>query len=219
MTVENTAVSVTYDGDGSGTYYPTTFKFLADAHLVVETSANGGTTWVTKTLGADYSVLGAGAAEPGGAVIMTVAVASGSKLRIKRRTPRTQLNSFRTTGPLPVATIEASFDKLTMIAQEDAAFIAALEAGTTGSTYTATRVTDTFTVLDPLELTFPRTVAAGVAPVTVIIGRIENLDQPGEVLDQPPSLAWSPSGTNFVVHRVNGLTPGDAYRIKYEVRS
>lgn len=219
MPLANTSCRVDYDGNDVATDFATTFAFLEPAHLVVELSEDDGATWVTKTLDDDYDVAGDGDPEPGGTVTMHTAPATGETLRIERRTPITQQSDLQTSGSLPVKTLIAAFDKLTMICQELARDLADALAGVVGSTYAAIRVTDTFTVLNPLESTFPRVVAVGAAPVTAQIGRIQNNTDPTEVLDQPPSLAWSPSGNSISVKRINGLTVGDSYTVTFEVRT
>lgn len=216
MTVENTQSEVSYVTDGVLVAFPTTYKFLNNGDLLVQLSTDGGVTWITQVLGGDYDVAGAGADEPGGTVTFLVAPAAGT-LQIIRNTPITQELALQTSGPLPAKSLTLELDKLTLIAQEARRDIAALQAGSVGSTYTVVRVTDTFTVNDPLESNFPRSVAVGAAPKGAVIGRIENLGTPTEVLDQPPSLQWNASGNNLSVTRIDGLTVGQQYRITYEV--
>lgn len=217
MTVEITTSKVTYDGDDLVVEFPVNFTFLEDDDLTVQlTDADDAiTTWVRDV---DYTLDGAGV-DGGGTLTATVAPATGETLTITRNTDLTQERTFAAQGSFPAASHEAALDKLTLLIQELYRRIVALEAGAVTSTYTAARVTDTFTVAEPAEDTWPRTVAAGAAPATVVIGRIENLTTPAEILDTPPSLQWAPSGTDISVKRIDGLTPGQEYRITFEVRT
>lgn len=219
MSIAVTTSQVSYAGDASTAALPTTFSFEANGHLTVEQSTDSGATWTTKTEGVAYAVTGAGDAEPGGTVTMSSAPAIGTTTRITRNTPITQAINFVTHGPFSPVTHMAAFDHLTRIAQEAARRLSALEAGTVGSTYTAVQVTDTFTVLDPAESTFPRTIAAGIAPKTCVLGRVENLTNQLEVLDGLGNPDWTASANSVVLNYLPGLTVGMQYRIRLEVRS
>lgn len=219
MSIAVTTSQISYAGDGVATALATTFKFIANGHLTVDQSTNAGSTWTTKTEGVSYTVTGADADEPGGTVTMLVAPPISTITRITRNTPITQPIDFLTHGPFSPATHMESFDRLTMIAQEAARRLSALEAGTVGSTYTAVQVTDTFTVLDPPETTYPRTIAAGITPATCVLGRVENLTTPGEELEVLGGIDWTASGTNVSLKGLPGLTVGQQYRIRLEVRS
>ena len=218
MTVENTACSITYDGNDADTDFPTTFRFLAAAHLVVETSDDDGETWTTLTLDDDYEVAGANAAEPGGTVTTADPVATGTKLRITRSTPVTQLNSFQTTGSLPVATIETSFDKLTMIAQEQAAAIAELQGlgdlVDVGELADAIEVGEEINVdADSVDESFPlEIVCAGGQAAKYVVWQVERDGATDVPFAEPPHVQWVAGPTNkLTVQRISGLEPGVTY--------
>lgn len=217
MTVENTACSVSYAGNDVRVDFPTTFRFLEEEHLVVETSDDDGETWTTLVLGDGYEVDGAGDDEPGGTVTTTDPVETGTTLRITRETPRTQLNVFQTTGPLPAATIETSFDKLTMIAQEQDALREAAEAGAVPVDLDPEVVTDTFVAQEPIEDTFPRNVACAGTPAGVVLIDLKNLTTPTEELVTDGLVRGPFVAGQFTVNHLEGLTPGQQYRAKYLV--
>jgi hypothetical protein len=219
-TLENTAVSVSYDANGD-TEFPTTFAFLDEEHLLVETSDDDGDTWTTLVLGTDYEVTGASDPEPGGNVStagLLGAVPNGTTVRITRQTPITQLNSFRTTGALPVTTIQESFVKLTMIAQEERAKSAALEALSGLVTVTdladGARVAETFTTdADDVESTFPFdiTVPGGESATNAIFRVFPNGDD-GHRFDTPPVVQWTPTALNTIsIVAIDGLDPNTEY--------
>jgi hypothetical protein len=218
VSLATTASQVSYVGNGVTRTFQTTFAYLDSSHLLVEVKASGG-VFVAQVEGVDYTVSLDGAPEPGGTVLFTSAPADASTVRITRNTPQTQPVSFVSQGEFLPEVHELAHDNREMQIQELDRRVDALEAGTTTSTYTAARLTKVFTMADPIEDTFPLTVAAGAAIETCVIGRVECLDQPGEVRDEPAALQWHPSGNNVILDRISGLTPGLAYRIKLEVRT
>lgn len=118
MTVSTDVARVDYTGTGAQTVYPTTFRFLDEAHLrvILETVATGAE--VVQVLNTDYTVSGAGDAA-GGDVTMVVAPANETEhLIIKRDVPFTQLVDLLTNGPLPANTLEEIADQLTMAFQQ-----------------------------------------------------------------------------------------------------
>lgn len=230
-TLQNVAITVdvsqvSYIGDGNVLVFSSVFPFLANSDVKVEKKLSGGSSFSTLTEGIDYTLVGAGqfdattGARAAGSVTMEEAPAAGDTLRITRNTPVLQPTHLRSQGQFLPQSHETSFDRATMWGEDLERRLASVEAGTTGSTYTATRITTTFTVQNPYEDTFPIAVDAGVVPATVMIGRIQNLSTPAEVLDQPPSIQWVPGGGNVItIRRIDGLTVGQQYTITLEVRT
>lgn len=114
----------TYTENGVTLAFAAPFRFLAAADLIVERIVNGVVTVLT--LGTNYSVTG-GATDAGGTVTLVTTV-SGAKLRIRRKTPRSQQTDYVTSDTFPAETHELALDRLTMIAQELEADKAALES-------------------------------------------------------------------------------------------
>lgn len=110
-TLTSTNNSITYTGNGSTKTFTVPFKFLASTDLVVTV---GG---ITKALGPDYTVKGAGNAN--GTVTTTTAPTSGTAVVITRSTPLTQTSTVRQALPFPAgAAIDGALDKLTMEHQD-----------------------------------------------------------------------------------------------------
>jgi len=213
VTVETS--QVTYNGNGFDTEFFTLFPFLESDDLTVEQRTGTG-NWSTKTEGVDYAVDGAGEDE-GGIVTFTVAPPNGDSVRITRNTNITQTADFQPQGPFPVARHEDALDKLTLIAQDIERRVDVLEAGAVEVTLAAAQITDTFTAAEPIEDTFPRVVSCTGTPASVILTRIENLSTPGEVLPAEGLLWDTPAAGSFTVQHLEGLTPGQQYRVRYLV--
>lgn len=116
MTVSTTNNRVSYAGNGSTTAFSFPNKFLANGDLVVVLRVNSTGVETTKTITTHYTVTGAGAAN-GGTVTMVTAPASGETLIIYRDPTKTQTTDLVENDGLPAETVEATLDKLTMIAQ------------------------------------------------------------------------------------------------------
>lgn len=216
MTVLLTHSQVTYAGNGATTGFPTTYSFSDEDDLTVEQRTNGG-AWATKTKGVHYNVSGDGLTEPGGQIDMVVAPPATDDIRITRNTPATQPTVFGSFTKFTGRTHELAMDHRTRAIQDALRRIATLEAGGAPVTLTASQVTDTFTPAEPIEDAFPRVVACAGTPAIVMIGRIENLTTPGEVLPAQ-GLHWgTPALNSFTVEHIEGLTPGQQYRVRYLV--
>lgn len=216
VTVLLTHSQVTYAGNGATTGFPTTFSFTEQADLLVEQRTGAG-AWATKVLGVDYNVSGNGLVEPGGQIDMVVAPPNNDSLRITRNTPATQPVEFGTFTRFTGRTHELAMDHRTRAIQDALRRIGVLEAGGTPASLTASQVTDTFNALEPIESTFPRVVACAGTPTVVLLGRIENLTTPAEVLPAE-GLRWgTPALNSFTVEHIEGLNPGQQYRARYVV--
>lgn len=116
MTVSSQTSSVSYLGDGVTTLLPIPYYFLEQTHLRV-TRVNADTSVNILSLGADYSVSGAGN-EAGGAVTMFLPPALGVKTIIDRAVPATQETNYVANDPFPAESHERALDKLTMLVQQ-----------------------------------------------------------------------------------------------------
>ncbi len=222
MTVENQQCFVSYDEDGGEDTFPTTFKFLEAAHLVVKLTI--GDTTSTLTLDVDYTVSGAGAAEPGGEVVLLAPPDHEAfTLTILRQTPVIQPIAFQASGPFVAAVVERQADRLVLIEQENQRRLEVLEAGEVVAPApgggASVIITKTFTTADPVEDTFPLSVAiaSGMVAVSVQSSRTENLDDGAAVFLEPPAVDWAPATDAVSLKHVSGLEPGVSYRNTLEV--
>ena len=117
MTITATSSVISYNGDGTSTAFPFPYEFLDASHLVVNLVdiASGAVT--PQTLGANYTVSGAGNPD-GGAVTMLVAPPSGAQLKIQRIVPLVQLIDLEAGDTFPADTMEGALDYLTMACQQ-----------------------------------------------------------------------------------------------------
>lgn len=120
MAVTTTHATVDYNGNGVTTVFPVTYQFFAADDLrVIETDADGNET--VKTLTIHYTVSGGQPADgtpATGTVTMLAAPASGITLTIRRSTPQTQQTTFANNDAFPAKTVEAAYDRRTLIEQE-----------------------------------------------------------------------------------------------------
>ncbi len=222
MTVENQQCVVSYTvGAGEGEF-PTTFKFLENAHLLVTLIRDDVPT--VYTLDVDYTVSGAGDPEPGGTVYLVSPPDFDFTLTIERQTPVIQPINFITNGQYSPTVVERQADRLIMIEQENRHRLETLEAGEVVTPApgggASVIVTKTFTTdADAVEDTFPLTVALGdgLVPVSVQVSRAENLDDGAAIFNEPPGVDWSPASGSFSVKFLSGLEPDTNYRITFEV--
>jgi hypothetical protein len=207
----------THVGNGAQTIFPTTFAFLDNSHLTVEVAPAGG-AYVTKLLGVDYNVTGAGQPEPGGNVtFISGAPANLSTVRITRNTPRVQPVAFKNQQQFLSETHERAHDNREMQIQEIERRLALQEAGGVTVVLNSTKVQDTFVCPDPQV---SRNVACAGTPTGVELIMVEDLTDPALVhygLGRPDI-----SGlvlNQFTVRYVPGLTPGHNYRLTYLVHT
>lgn len=102
-------------GNGVTTVFPFTYYVGAAADLVVQITAGGVTT--TKTLGADYSISGAGNPS-GGAITFTAAPAVGALVTHYRDTQLTRSTDYQSAGDLLAPVINLDFDRIWLALQE-----------------------------------------------------------------------------------------------------
>jgi hypothetical protein len=108
--VSTTASSVSYTGNGATTAFTVTFPFQKTTDLVVTVAG------VTKALGADYSVTGAGNAT--GTVTFSTAPANAAAVVIARLVDYKQITSLRSQRTYDPKTVEDALDKLSMGQQQ-----------------------------------------------------------------------------------------------------
>lgn len=111
MTLSTTVSRVSYPGTGSVGPFAFPFKINVETDLVV---AKRSIVLPETTLSwpADFTVTGVGNAT--GTISLTVALAAGETLSIRRKPPNTQTTSIRNQGAYFPSTIEDEFDRLTM---------------------------------------------------------------------------------------------------------
>jgi hypothetical protein len=120
MTVATTTyAALEYAGNSATTAFAVSWPFLTGSLVVTLIGADGVET--VQTITTHYTVSGGGASTPAtGTVTMLTAPATGTTLRIERVTPQTQSTSWGAFDAFPQATVEYSFDKLTLMVQERA---------------------------------------------------------------------------------------------------
>lgn len=125
MAVNAAYSPISSPGAGTAAPIPITWPFIAEAHLTVVEIVDATLVETARTLGVHYTVT---QSTDGGTVTPLSSIAVGRTWRITRDTPLTQPDSLRLGGSFSEHTVEKMFDRLTMIAQEQDARIAALEA-------------------------------------------------------------------------------------------
>ena len=114
MTISTTNPRVIFTGNGSTKAFATSFKFAADADLVVILRTIATEADVVKTLTTHYTVTGAGLSS-GGTVTMGTAPADGTEQLIIYNDPAlTQTVDYVSGDAFPAETHEGALDKLTL---------------------------------------------------------------------------------------------------------
>ncbi len=115
MTAAALTPSVEYFEDGVTLDFAAPFRFIAASHLEVKRIAADGIVTVL-AYGSEWSASGGGT-DAGGTVTLVASVA-GSRLRIRRVTPRSQLADYTTGDTFPAESHEAALDKSMLVDQE-----------------------------------------------------------------------------------------------------
>ena len=115
MTVSTTTARVAYAGNGSTTAFTIPWPFLSAADLRVIKRASSGVETVF-TIGADYTVTGAGSAN-GGSLTLASAPVTGETVTILRDPVIVQSTDYLPNDPFPAESHERALDLLTMAAQ------------------------------------------------------------------------------------------------------
>ena len=116
MTVSNTTVKVSYNGNGSTRTFSVPFPILSAAHLqLIVTDSDGTETSITTgyTLNDDLDAVTYPTTESG-----LDPLPSGKKLTLVRQTPNTQELDLHAATTLDAERLEAAYDKLTLLVQE-----------------------------------------------------------------------------------------------------
>lgn len=222
MTVLTESSSITFNGNGATTAFPTGFRFIETSHLTVQLTSGGVTTTLTE--GTHYTVDGADE-QDGGTVNMVTAPAVGETLYIERNTPILQSVDLRPSGPYLADDIEEMHDYRCLVEQELRRDVDALIALGDLTDITAANFSfvskDFTTDADDVESTFPLSVAVvgGSTATDAWATYLQNRDDPSERFDAPPSIQWEPgAGDTISVKMVSGLKPGTAYRLRIGVK-
>lgn len=116
MTAAALTPSKEYIENGVTLAYAVPFRFKAPTHIKAQRIAADGT--VTELVyGSNYSVVG-GETDEGGTLTVTVAGVAGTRLRIRRDTPRVQDMDYTTGDTFPAESHEGVADKAMLIDQE-----------------------------------------------------------------------------------------------------
>lgn len=116
MTAAALVPLIAYTENGVTTAFALPFRFArAEDLIAVRQYADG--SRVTLALGSAYSVTG-GTTDAGGTLTVTVAAVAGTRIEIRRVTPRSQQMDYRGADTFPAESHEAALDKLTLIDQE-----------------------------------------------------------------------------------------------------
>jgi hypothetical protein len=107
-----------YTGNGSTATYAYTFKIFSDSDLLVTKRLISTGAETELVLDADYTVTGAGTSSGGNVVLSAGNLSSSYELHIRRKRPLTQSTSIRNESSFNAGTHEDTFDKLTMIDQQ-----------------------------------------------------------------------------------------------------
>lgn len=131
MTVPAIVPLRVYNENGSSLGFATGFPFIAAGDIVVERLGPDGEV-ETAVLGADYSVSGGAptsASPPAdGAVTLAAARPTGWRLRVRRRTAKTQPADYTPGDTFPAESHERALDRQMLIAQEVDAGLIDLDA-------------------------------------------------------------------------------------------
>lgn len=213
MIAADSSGQVSYAGNGVTTVFPTGFKYMAAVDLLVELKLSGG-AFITQVKGTHYNLDGEGL-DAGGNVTMIAAPPAASTLRITRNTAQIQPTAFGTfTSFNPTTSHEQSFDRVTCEVQDIDRRVTALEAGGAPVSLAASKVTDTFVVLEPVETTFPRNVACVGTPSGVSLMRVEDLTDGTQKYYGLGEVGWdTPVLNQFRLTYVPGLVPGHNTRV------
>lgn len=109
MTVVSDNNEMIYNGDGSATVFPYTFRIFEDSNIQV--------LFDNVVQSSGFTVSGAGSAN-GGDITFSTAPAAGVDIRIRRVLPITQESDYKNQGSFFASTHEDSFDRGTMIDQQ-----------------------------------------------------------------------------------------------------
>lgn len=117
MTISSTGNRAAYAGNDATTAFAFPYLFQANSDLIVYTQIVATLVTVPLTMGTHYSVTGAGNPS-GGTVTMVTPPPTGTNLVIVRAAPYTQGSVFPNNGAFDGPTVEAAYDKNTILCQQ-----------------------------------------------------------------------------------------------------
>lgn len=117
MTVSSTNRKNLYNGDGSTTTFPYTFKILSSSDVLVLLKNVALSTLQTMVLTTDYTVTNVGV-DTGGNIVFSTAPASGFTVIFLRNIQPLQQIHYPEFDTFPSVSHETALDKLTMLAQQ-----------------------------------------------------------------------------------------------------
>lgn len=198
MSLETTAVSITYTGNNSTvTPYPIPFAFLDVAHIQV--TVTDADDVVTVLEAADFTVT---RFESGlGELVTTDAFDNTNELKVERVTPTTQPIVLQDGALIPAKTLERGLDRLAMIGQEIKAEQESDEAPLHAETHVAGG-TDPVT-LTQAQITGLVAALAAKEPTQTAAGQVEAEAGLVEAIR-----SWSPLR---VAQAIAALTPAQAW--------
>lgn len=135
MAISSTTAELTFTGNNSTStaYALTGLRFDASSWLEVSTISSSGTV-TALTLGTHYTIGGTGSTGAGTLTSTSGnAIPVSSTLRVRRATPRTQSLDLENGTAPDQPSLEAAFDKLTMISQDLANRVASAQANSTAA--------------------------------------------------------------------------------------
>jgi hypothetical protein len=123
MSLSNTVVAQTYNGNGSLDTFAIPFTYFDSTQVkvyLIDTTTNPDTETL-QTITSDYTIVGSN-------VVMVTPPSATEQLRVERVTPLTQIIDYITNGPFPAESHEQGLDRIVMMIQELDRRITALEA-------------------------------------------------------------------------------------------
>lgn len=116
MTAAALPPSKEYIENGVSTVFAVPFRFRNPQHITAKRVSTAGAV-TTLTYGFDYTVSG-GATDTGGTLTVTTPAVAGTKLVIRRETPRAQTMDYTTSDTFPAESHEQALDTAMLIDQE-----------------------------------------------------------------------------------------------------
>lgn len=219
-TVPTEISQLDFIGNGATVLFPIPYPIQDATDLVVYLTLSGSTTRVLQVLGVNYTVDAAPSNAPN--VTMLVAPPNLSTIHVERTVLIVQLINLLSQGAMSPATFTQMFDKRTMVEQQLARRLAALEALSvlvSGATFSAQMVTKTFTTLANVEDTFAGgilTVAIstpGGANVTGVVVARMTVAGGDASLESVQVRSWTYAAGVITLNYVTGLEPSKAYTL------
>lgn len=127
MSLSNTVVSVTYQGNGSVLTFPIPFEYFVNSQVKVKEIDTLGAETID-TEGTEYTIVGSD-------VVFGAAPSSQTQIKVYRETPRTQDIDYIENGPFKAEDHEHGMDRMVMMIQELGQLISEVALSTAGGAY------------------------------------------------------------------------------------